>query len=425
MENIFKKYSDAIIRYEYNNFLPDSKLNFNNINKKTTFKIDVGDGFLHMRGAKYFISGKYLHEDGTDYDEGACVTLVDNFIAHLFSQIEVKKHSTQLDEIEFTGQASTIKGCISFASNLNGSQASSGFESRYNNAKNSGHFSALGYLSDLGLGFFNDVKIPIYKGGFDIIFTRNNNHDAIYRWSGKLKDGTPDPDKPLPLNGKIEIEEFSIRIPILEYDEINKVLLINELKTLSQNNEYRFKFKKWQCIQQKKISGKTLNIDITNNYRNIRNPLFGIVGFQTNVLDNQDKKTNHFNHCNVKNIWFEINGKRYPEELQNFDWDNNDFVIAYDMYLDYRRMFYKSEPENLSAYLDIKAFKDRPLYVINLTKQFQNISESRNNIILHVDFDKNIEAPSGDNEGTTAYICMVSLSDFSYDIINNTIKDNF
>lgn len=422
MENIFEKYSDAITRYEDINFLPISKLNFNNINKRTTFKIDEGDGFLHMRGAKYHILGKYLQDDGIDYDEGACVALVDNFIAHLFSLIEVKKNGTRLDEIEYPGQASTIKGCISFASNLNGPKVNSGFESKYIKVKNSGHFNALGHLSDLGLGFFNDVKSPIYKGGFEITFTRNNNNDALYRWIGKKADGT---SELLPMKGKIKIEEFSIKIPILEYDDITKVQLINELKTLSQNNQYRFVFKSWQCIQQKNISGKTLNVDITNNYRNIRKPLFGIVGFQTNVLDNQDKKTNHFDDCNVKNIWFEINGKRYPEELQNLDWDNNDFTIAYDMYMDYRRIFYKTESENLSVYLDIKAFKDRPLYVINLTRQLQNISETRNNIILHVDFNKSIEAPSGDNEGTIAYICMVSASDFSYDIINNTIKDNF
>lgn len=106
-------------------------------------------------------------------------------------------------------------------------------------------------------------------------------------------------------------------------------------------------------------------------------------------------------------------------------WDNDGFAIAYDMYMDYRRVFYKSESDFPMVYLDINDFKNRPLYVINLTRQPQNISESRNNIILHVDFDKSIDPPSGNKEGTIAYICMVSVSDFSYDIINNTIKENF
>lgn len=421
MENIFEKYSDAIIRYEYNNFLPLSKLNFNNINKKTSFKIDVGDGFLHMRGAKFSISGKYCLEDGNDYENGANVILIDNFVAYLFSHIEVKKHNKLLDEIEYPGQASTIKGSVSYPENSSGYTQNSGFISKYSGG---GKFNVVGNLSDLGLGFFNDVKIPVYKGGFEITFTRNNNHDALYRWASNKADGTLD-ELTRPLNGKIEIEEFLLKIPIIEYDDINKVQLINELKTLSQNNQYRFIFKSWQCIQQKSISGKTLNIDITNNYRNIRNPLFGIVGFQSNKLDDQDKSTSNFNHCYVKNIWFEINGKRYPEELENIDWENNEFATAYDMYMDYRRVFYKSDLEVPTVFLGRDDYKNRPLYVINLTRQSQNISESRNHIILHVDFDKNLNTPSGGREGTVAYICMVSVSDFSYDIINNTIKDNF
>lgn len=41
--------------------------------------------------------------------------MIDNFVAHLFDQIEVKKHNTIIDEIEFAGIASTIKGCVSYS----------------------------------------------------------------------------------------------------------------------------------------------------------------------------------------------------------------------------------------------------------------------------------------------------------------------
>jgi hypothetical protein len=42
------------------------------------------------------------------------------------------------------------------------------------------NFEAIGKLSDLGLGFFNDITIPIYKGGFEITFTRNKDNKAIF-----------------------------------------------------------------------------------------------------------------------------------------------------------------------------------------------------------------------------------------------------
>lgn len=422
MESVFEKYSNSIVRSEYNNYLPLSKLNLNNVNKKTVFKIDEGDGFLAVKNAKYDISGKYIHaNDGQNFGDNANIKLIDNFVGHLFSQIEVKKHNKLLDEIEYPGQASTVKGTVSFSLDNNGPTINSGFQSKFTGG---GNFQVLGNLSNLGLGFFKDIKFPIYKGGFEITFTRNGDNDALYRWAKKKEDGSFD-EQTRPHEGKIIIEDFIIRIPIIEYDDISKVQLISELKTLSQQNHYNFIFKSWQCIQQKNISGKTLNLDITNNYRNIRNPLFGMVAFQTNRLDNQDKETSAFDHCNVRNIWFEINGKRYPEELENLDWDNGKYSIAYDMYMDYKRVFYKTHLELPLIYLNPDQFKKgRPIYVIDLSRQPENISESRNNIILHVDFDKNIDPPSGNNEGTIAYICMVSLSEFSYDIINNTIKEN-
>jgi hypothetical protein len=38
--------------------------------------------------------------------------MIDNFVAHLFSQIEVKNHGILIDDIEFPGIASTIKVCV-------------------------------------------------------------------------------------------------------------------------------------------------------------------------------------------------------------------------------------------------------------------------------------------------------------------------
>jgi hypothetical protein len=49
-------------------------------------------------------------------------------------------------------------------------------------------------------------------------------------------------------------------VPIIEYNSEAKFHLINELV----KNSYFFQFKKWQCIQHTKESGKNLNLDITN-----------------------------------------------------------------------------------------------------------------------------------------------------------------
>jgi len=43
--------------------------------------------------------------------EATAIKMIDNYVAHLLSHIEVKKQNINIDEIEYPGIASTIKGC--------------------------------------------------------------------------------------------------------------------------------------------------------------------------------------------------------------------------------------------------------------------------------------------------------------------------
>lgn len=91
----------------------------------------------------------------------------------------------------------------------------------------------------MAFGFFNDITIPIYKGGFEITFTRNNDNNAIYWWKS-LKDGKEDAAS-LPGEGKVIIDNFYLRVPIIEFNSETIINLINDLFKV----HYVFQFKKW------------------------------------------------------------------------------------------------------------------------------------------------------------------------------------
>jgi hypothetical protein len=76
-----------------------------------------------------------------------------------------------------------------------------------------------------------------------------------------------------------------------------------------------------------KLSGNSLALDITNIYRNMQNPIWAFV-FQKNQSNDQQKDNGTFDHANVRNLWIELGGKRYPEESLNLDWDNNYYCMA-------------------------------------------------------------------------------------------------
>jgi hypothetical protein len=89
-----------------------------------------------------------------------------------------------------------------------------------------------------------------------------------------------------------------------------------------------------------KVTGKTLNLDITNLYRHMTNPVWEFVAFQTNRLNNQLKDHSTFDHSSVKNIWSEISGKRYPRESWHLDFDNDYYSLAYDAFQEYKKSHY-------------------------------------------------------------------------------------
>jgi hypothetical protein len=140
-------------------------------------------------------------------------------------------------------------------------------------------------------------------------------------------------------------------VSILEYTSEAKNKHVNYLFS----NSYFFEFKKWQYIQHMRVSGKSLAFDITNIYRNVQNPIWAFVVFQTNRSNNKQKDKNIFDHVDVRNLWLELGGKRYPEESLNLDWDNNYYCMAYNAFLDFKRMCIKT---NSFPYIVKKDFKN-------------------------------------------------------------------
>jgi hypothetical protein len=150
----------------------------------------------------------------------------------------------------------------------------SGFKSHDYEVK---QFEAVGKLGDLGLGFFNDINIPIYKGRFEITFTRNSDNNVISL--ERFKTGWKQICFKFTCQRKNRNKNFLLKVPIMEYSSEVKLSLINDF---IKDNNYFFQFKKWQCIRHLHVTGKALNFDITNPYRSVSNPSWAFVLFQAN-----------------------------------------------------------------------------------------------------------------------------------------------
>ncbi|XP_060855360.1 uncharacterized protein LOC132933042 [Metopolophium dirhodum] len=327
MYNIFKKYDPFIERIQTKTWIPTNNIHLNTPNKDTIFKVNSMESFLVIRKTKFFMSGRYLQEDGKEYPKDSKIELLDNFTPFLFSKCTAKIRGKTINEIEYTGRVSTIKGVISYSLDLNGPTINSGFVSKF---KGGGHFNVMGNLSQFGIPFFKDHPYPVFNCDMELCFTRNTDDDALLK---RVVAGTED--------GKIIIDELTIKIPIVECNPLQKVLLLKELTELSQEKKYTFNFKAWQCIEERNISGRTIKIDLTSQYRSV----FCGFGLQTNRLNTQNNDPGEFDHCCVRNYWFEINGKRYPEECQDEDFKNNKFCQSYENFMSYKLTYHKNQQE--------------------------------------------------------------------------------
>lgn len=86
-------------------------------------------------------------------------------------------------------------------------------------------------------------------------------------------------------------------------------------------------------LYQVKLVNLTLVKDLTGLYRNLHNPIFAFVCFQTNRLNDQKHDPSVFDNCNVRYIQIEINGKKYPNEDLDLDFKDEDYSEAYQMLL--------------------------------------------------------------------------------------------
>jgi hypothetical protein len=176
--------------------------------------------------------------------------------------------------------------------------------------------------------------------------------------------------------------------------------------------------KKWQYIQHLRVTGNSFNVNITNAYKGATNHVWAFIVFQTNRSNNQLKDSSIFDHSNVKNLWMEIREKRYPEESWDLDFDNY-YVLAYDAFQDFKRIFIKTDS---IPYVDKKGFKSMyPIYSIDLSDQPRNISNVKSDIMLRVNFSKPIPALTGTEEGTTCYIILISNCSLLYEPAKNKI----
>ena len=363
--------------------------------------IEQQDLFTLPSEAYILVEGRLLKADGTPYTDTDAVTLVNNGIMYLFSQITYQLSNQDVETIFEPGQATTMLGYLKYPVEFQLGEGmnqlwqrdttaladlvnNTGFKSRQNyiitQSTDKGTFSFCIPLNHI-FGFADDYNKVLYGFKHTLTLVRKADNDAIFRLTDVAK-------------GKVNLTKLSLFMPHVT----PSVAASNTLyKVIESKVDVPLSFRSRQCDTTAVAISNTFSWRLSARSSSER-PRYVIVGFQTNKDGDQEKNPAVFDHCNLKNMYVTLNSERYPAVDYDLDFNNNKYSRAFrDAAKLDNRLYGVSDiiaQPNLTA-LNYKHIC--PLFVFDVSKQAERLKSTVLDVQIKATFGSNVPA------GTIAY----------------------
>ena len=346
---------DSIYDYEYKEYNPIVGTDFNR--GSIVLTIESQDIYTHPSESFLIIEGQLLKKDpapgpdppaGSDdlYDGDNAVTLINNGIMYLFSDVRYHLASHEIEVLQNPGHATTMLGMLKFPDDFfksqglnqlwikdtgegntvtDGDNPNEGFKLRRNyiiNMPNTrGTFNFKIPLKHF-LGFCEDYRKVLYGMQQRSTLTRTSNDNAIHRADNIAV-------------GKIKIKNISWFMPHVIPSDAYRLQLD---KIIEKKEKIPVGYRMLQC-DSTIISGSTFTWRLgVKSSPDI--PRFIIVGLQTGRSNSQTENPARFDNCDVRNIYVTLNAKRYPDTDYNIDFGENKFSRVYADASLFRKKFF-------------------------------------------------------------------------------------
>ena len=400
---------EDIERFEFHEYESVNK------NLDTTGEIRINieqqDLFTLPSEAYILVEGRLLKADGTSYTDTDAVTLVNNGIMYLFSQISYQLSNQEVETIFQPGQATTMLGYLKYPVEFQLGEGmnqlwnrdttaeadlvnNTGFRNRQDyiikqSKADKGTFSFCIPLSHI-FGFADDYNKVLYGFKHTLTLVRKADNDAIFRLTDVAKGTTA---------GKVNLTKLSLFMPHVT----PSVAASNTLyKVIESKVDVPLSFRSRQCDTTAVPVSNTFSWRLSARSSSER-PRYVIVGFQTNKDGDQEKNPAVFDHCNLKNMYVTLNSERYPAVDYDLDFNNNKFSRAFrDAAKLDNRLYGVSD---IIAQPNLTALNYRyicPLFVFDVSKQAERLKSTVLDVQIKATFNSNVPA------GTIAYAVVLS-----------------
>ena len=418
---------DSIYEYEYKEYNPiaGAPLNRGSI----VITIESQDIYTHPAESFLIVEGKLVkNADGGVYNADTLITLINNGIMYLFSDVRYHLASHEIEVLQNPGHATTILGMLKFPDDFSKSQGlnqcwikdtgegntvvdgnnpNEGFKLRRNYIINMpasrGHFCFKIPLKHF-LGFCEDYKKILYGMQQRLTLTRTGDDNAIFRANGVDV-------------GKVDIERIRWFMPHVIPSDAYRLQLD---KIIEKKEKIPVGYRMLQC-DNTSITGTefTWRLGVKSS-PDI--PRFIIVGFQIERNNNQEKNPARFDNCDIGNIYVTLNAKRYPDTDYDINFNDNRFCRIYGDSSTFRKKFYNMDELVSNHNINPVDYKNLyPIFVFDVTKQSEKLKTAVSDIHVKMRFNTN-PALDRDNNPRNVMAYAVIISDRLFHFVSDGSK---
>ena len=393
---------ESIKSYEFHEYQPE-QIDLNRYNTEYRFKVNQQDLYLDISESYLQFTGQVLRKDNNveivlkPEDQ---LTMINNGLMYLFSSIQYSLSGKEIEDIRNPGETTTIMGYLSYSGDFEKTEGlnqlwyrdgSTDFKTKTSfnvlhkhivvNSTPNGTFSFLIPLKHI-LGFCKSYNKVLYGFKHELILNRkSNDHYAIIRTPG-------DPDTTE--GGFIKLSKFSWYIPHVKPNLAKETQILNDIKN---KVNYKVAYKRFSSEKQTVPGGKDWSWRLATSTLPDK-PRFIIIGFQEVKNEKIDEWDNSkFNHGNLKNVYVNLDSRRYPAIDYDLDFRKNDFCRMFKEAISFnKKCFGITDTVNMTPF-DYKDYY--PIYVVDVSNQSDEIKGRVTDITIKMSFAKtpqNLEA---------------------------------
>ena len=412
---------DSIYEYEYKEYNPivGTDLNRGSI----VLTIESQDIYTHPAESFLVIEGQLAAPVApplagvAPYADADVVTLINNGIMYLFSDVRYHLASHEIEVLQNPGHATTMLGLLKYPDDFTKSQGLNQLwlpdtnidnNNEANKVENLGYKKRNEYIIQTSdpkgtfsfkiplkhfLGFCEDYKKILYGMQQRLTLTRTNNDNAIFRTAATDA-------------GTVRLDKIRWFMPHVIPSDAYRLQLD---KVIEKKEKLPVGYRMLQCdtsqvpTNQKSFTWR-LGVKSSPDI-----PRFIIVGFQSGKNNNQERNPAIFDHLYVRNIYVTLNAKRYPDTDYDNDFNKNQYSRIYGDASSFRKKFFNMDELVSNSGINPPDYKNLfPLYVFDVTKQSEKLKTSVSDIHIKAFFDNDPAGGNNPPDNTMAYAVIIS-----------------